>query len=98
MRTRPMEEFKMNLRRSRLLFSVAVLALAPLFGPAATMQQASKRPIEVSDVVAWKTVGSTVLSADGQWFGYRVAPQEGDGEVVIKRVRGENEKEVRFPI
>jgi dipeptidyl aminopeptidase/acylaminoacyl peptidase len=91
-----MEDCKMKLRRSRLLFSVAVLALVPLFGPAASMQQAAKRPIEVSDVVAWKTLGATVLSADGQWFGYRAAPQEGDGEVVLKRVRGE--KEMRFPI
>src|SRR5688572_10462944 len=91
-----MEEDNMTLRRSRLLLSVAVLALVPLFGPVASMQDAPKRPIEVSDVVAWKTVGATVLSADGQWFGYRVAPQEGDGEVVIKRVRGE--KEMRFPI
>ena len=86
----------MKLRRSRLLFSVAVLALVPLFGPAASMQQAPKRPIEVADVVAWKTLGATVLSNDGQWFGYRVAPQEGDAEVVVKRVRGE--KEMRFPI
>jgi hypothetical protein len=35
-----MEEHKMKLRRSRLLLSVAVLALVPLFGPAASMQQA----------------------------------------------------------
>src|SRR5687767_4911788 len=91
-----MEEDNMTLRRSRLLLSVAVLALVPLFGPVASMQDAPKRPIEVSDVVAWKTVGATVLAADGQWFGYRVAPQEGDGEVVVKRVRGE--KELRFPI
>ena len=86
----------MTLRRARLLLSVAVFALVPLLGPAASMQPAQKRPIEVADVVAWKTLGATVLSADGQWFGYRVAPQEGDGEVVIKRVRGE--KEMRFPI
>ncbi|HVD90792.1 MAG TPA: prolyl oligopeptidase family serine peptidase [Vicinamibacterales bacterium] len=87
----------MKLRRPRLLLAIAVLVVAPLFGPAASMQRAAKRPLEVEDVIAWKAVGSTVLSNDGQWFAYRLAPQEGDGEVVIKRVRGDN-KEQRFPI
>ena len=87
----------MKLRRPRLLVAIAVLVVAPIFGPAASMQRAAKRPLEVEDVIAWKAVGSTVLSNDGQWFAYRLAPQEGDGEVVIKRVRGDN-KEQRFPI
>jgi hypothetical protein len=86
----------MKTRRPKLYLAIVVLALAPLFGPAATMQQAPKRPIEVSDVIAWKTVGPTVLSNDGQWFGYRSVPQEGDGEVVVRRVRGDS-KEMRFP-
>src|SRR6185503_8141390 len=47
-------------------------------------------------VIAWKSMGATVLSSDGQWFGYRLAPQEGDAEIVLKRVRGES-KELRFP-
>ena len=81
----------MKTRRPQLYLAIVVLALAPLFGPAASMQQAPKRPIEVADVIAWKTVGSTVLSNDGQWFGYRCAPQEGDGEVVVRRVRGDEQ-------
>ena len=85
----------MRIRRPRFLLAIAVLVAAPLFGPAAAMQQAPKRPIEVEDVIAWKSVGATVLSADGQWFGYRLAPQEGDGEIVLKRARAD--KEWRFP-
>ena len=68
----------MKTRRSRLLLSMLVLALVPLFGPAATMQPAPKRPVQIEDVIAWKTLGASVLSADGQWFGYRLTPQEGD--------------------
>src|SRR4051812_26700350 len=86
----------MHARRTRLVLSIAVLALAPLLGPAASMQQAPRRALEVEDVIAWKTIGSTVLSSDGQWFGYRLAAQEGDAEVVLKRVRVD--KELRFPI
>src|SRR6187455_3246954 len=85
----------MKVRRSRLLLSVLVLALVPLLGPAASMQQAPKRPVEIEDVIAWKTLGAPALSTDGRWFGYRLAPQEGDAEVVLKQVRGE--KELRFP-
>lgn len=84
-------------RRPRLLLAIAALVLAPLFGPAASLQQAPKHAVEVEDVIAWKAIGATVLSNDGQWFGYRLAPQEGDGEVVLKRARGDN-KELRFPI
>ena len=88
----------MKLRRGpRLLLAIAALVLAPLFGPAASLQQAPKHAVEVEDVIAWKAIGATVLSNDGQWFGYRLAPQEGDGEVVVKRARGDN-KELRFPI
>jgi len=87
----------MKTPRPKLFLAIVVLALVPLFGPPATMQQAPKRPIDVSDVIAWKAIGSTVLSNDGQWFGYRSMPQEGDGDVVVRRVRGES-KELRFPI
>src|SRR5687768_12599441 len=86
----------MKSRRPQLLLAIAALVIVPLFGPAASMQQAPKRPIEVEDVVSWKSLGSTVLSTDGQWFGYRLAPQEGDAEVVVRAVR--SDKTMRFPI
>lgn len=81
-------------RRPRFLLAIAVLVAGPYLVPAAT-QPAAKRPIEIEDVIAWKAIGSTVLSADGQWFGYRIAPQEGDAEIVLARVR--TDKEWRFP-
>jgi len=85
----------MKVRRSRLLLSVFVLALVPLLGPAASMQQAAKRPVEIADVIAWKALGASVVSSGGQWFGYRLTPQEGDAEVVLKQIRGG--RELRFP-
>ncbi len=55
------------------------------------------RPIEtVSDILAWNSIRTSVISNDGAWFAYVVAPQEGDGEVVIRQTKGE--KELRFPI
>jgi dipeptidyl aminopeptidase/acylaminoacyl peptidase len=86
----------MRSRNPRLLFAIAALVITPLFGPAASMQQVAKHAVEVEDVVAWKSLGSTVLSNDGQWFGYRLTPQEGDAEVVVKAVKAD--KTMRFPI
>jgi dipeptidyl aminopeptidase/acylaminoacyl peptidase len=94
-------EAQMFTRRPRFLLAVAVLVAGPYLVPAATqpaaqaIQPAVKRAIEIEDVIAWKSIGSTVLSSDGEWFGYRIAPQEGDAEIVLKRVRAD--KEWRFP-
>jgi dienelactone hydrolase len=81
----------------RLPLAVAVLALVSLFGASAAMQQADKRPIQLEDIIAWKSASQNIVSADGQWYGYRHAPQEGDAEVVVRRIHGDK-KELRFPI
>ena len=38
--------------------------------PAATMQSAAqqRRPIELQDIITWKSIGTTAVSNDGQWF------------------------------
>src|SRR6516162_2849301 len=81
----------------RFTLAVAVLALVPLLGTPAALQQAAKRPIQLEDIIAWKSASANAVSADGQWYGYRYAPQEGDAEVVVKRIHGDT-KELRFPI
>src|SRR5262245_8942465 len=88
----------MRANRRRLILTVAFTAVLPLVGPAAQMQQAAaaKRPIELEDIVAWKAIGATAISNDGQWFAYRFAPGEGDAQVILKRIRGD--KELKFDI
>src|SRR6516225_6169355 len=81
----------------RFTLAVAVLALVPLLGTPAALQQAAKRPIQLEDIIAWKSASANAVSADGQWYGYRYAPQEGDAEVVVRRIHGDK-KELRFPI
>src|SRR5260221_4486135 len=90
------EGMTMTSRRPQMLLAIAALVIAPLLGPTASMQPAGRHAVEVEDVIAWKALGSTVLSADGQWFGYRLAPEEADAEVVVRQVRGE--KAMRFAI
>ena len=82
-----------------LALALALPSTVPMFGPAATMQQAvqSKRPIELQDIINWKSIGTTAVSNDGQWFAYRIAPGEGDAQIVVKRARG-GEKELTFEV
>ena len=47
--------------------------------------------MQVSDIVAWKTIGATTLSNDGQWFGYRLAPGEGDAQLMLRHTSSERE-------
>jgi dipeptidyl aminopeptidase/acylaminoacyl peptidase len=77
-------------RRRLIVVVAAALAVVPMFGPTATMEQAvqSGKPLAVQDVINWKAIGATVVSNDGQWFAYRLAPGEGDAQVVVKRTQG----------
>ena len=75
-----------------LLGSAALLAAqqpAPASGPTKQMKPA--------DLKAWKTIRSSVLSNDGKWFVYVLAPNEGDANVII-RSTGTDTKEFKFPI
>src|SRR5688572_19932797 len=81
----------------RPVLTIALAALVPLVGPAANMQQAApRRAIELQDVINWKTIGSTVVSNDGQWFAYRIGPGEGDAQVVVRSTR--SDKEMKFDV
>ena len=54
------------------------------------------RPLEdIQDILAWKSLRSATVSDDGQWFAYRLSPQEGNGEVVIRKTK--EEKEFKYP-
>jgi len=70
---------------------VACIGFAPL-----TAQNPAKRPMELDDILAFRNVGVTNLSQDGQWLAYRVSPIEGDSEVVVRSTTGD--KEMKFPV
>jgi hypothetical protein len=84
----------------RLILVAGLLSCVPLLGAPARMEQApapqATRAIQLPDIIEWNTIGVTALSNDGQWFAYRLAPQEGDGRVIVRRTRGE--KEHRFDV
>ena len=87
----------MTWRPRRLVLTLALAALVPLVGPAASMQQASqKRAIELEDIIKWKSLGSPAVSNDGQWFAYRLGPGEGDAQIVVRSTQ--SDKEMKFDI
>ena len=53
------------------------------------------RPLQLADAATWRVIRGTALSANGKWFGYRVGPAEGDGEVVLRATTGD--KETKWP-
>ncbi len=72
-----------------------LLALPAIPFQAGKTSPGTPRPIELTDIQAWKSISSPTLSNDGQWFAYRIDPREGDGEVVVRNTK--SAKELRFP-
>lgn len=84
-----------------VLFLAATLAVevqgqaakADTQAPAAA---SAPRPIELPDILSWKRLAGAVISNDGQFFAHRIVPNEGDGEIVLRRLK--DGREWRFPI
>jgi dipeptidyl aminopeptidase/acylaminoacyl peptidase len=89
------------------VFLWVLLLLNVVAFPQATTQTASSapqkaagetakapRPIEVADIANWKRVQQATVSNDGQWFAYRHLPNEGDGDVILRRTS--DNKELKF--
>src|SRR5262249_35472116 len=63
--------------------------------PAASQQQKAKRPLTHDDYAAWRGLQSPALSPDGSLLAYAVAPQDGDGEFILRQPN--TGKEYRHP-
>jgi dipeptidyl aminopeptidase/acylaminoacyl peptidase len=61
----------------------------------ATQTAKAPRAIEFADVASWKRIQQPTVSNDGQFFAYRLVPNEGDSEVIVKRLS--DNKEWKFP-
>ncbi|MGH7616673.1 MAG: hypothetical protein ACREPM_05540, partial [Gemmatimonadaceae bacterium] len=81
----------------------AVAALATSFVALTTLtaQQAPvsgpTRQLVSADLKGWKSIRQSVLSADGRWFAYVLAPNEGNATLVL-RSTGTDAKETKFAI
>src|SRR5262249_45745467 len=79
----------------RIAVAFVFLSVVAWVAPSRGDDPSAPKPLKMADVLAWKHVAGATVSPDGQWFAYLLAPNEGDGEVVVRQTRGD--KEMRFP-
>ena len=89
-------------RRSEFAVLATIVSLVIAFAPAAVAQQASSargptKQMQPADLKAWKSIRQAVLSNDGRWFTYVLAPNEGDATLIVKST-GTDGKETSYPI
>jgi dipeptidyl aminopeptidase/acylaminoacyl peptidase len=81
-----------------LLFALALASPMPFRASGQAGRAVSKiqRPIEMADSLAWKRIASPTISNNGQWFAYKLTPNEGDSELLLRRIS--DGKEWKFPV
>ena len=79
-----------SFRSLAVVFIVAAFTLAP-----AMAQRVPKKPISYDAYDSWRSIQGTQISRDGVWLAYALAPQDGDGELVVRNLQ--TGKEQRFP-
>src|SRR5687767_15878218 len=99
----------MRIVRRSLLVAIAIATYVPSMpaqapaAPARVIPTAAARPdstarrsLEMADLLNWKNIRGSTLTNDGKWFGYQLAPNEGDSDVILRRTA--DDKELRFPV
>src|SRR5829696_10141257 len=96
-------------RRLLSLAAIGVLALSSQVGLArradaqqvaaqqVAAQQGAARQMQAADLKAWKNIRQSMLSSDGKWFVYTIAPNEGSATLVIRSTSADA-KETKYPI
>jgi hypothetical protein len=81
------------MKRLRVTLVLALTAALIAFAPAPRLdaQNAAKRPIDLGDILSFRSMAGSALSPNGQWFAYRLSPLQGDSEVVIRSTSGPQE-------
>jgi dienelactone hydrolase len=83
----------MRVRVSSLRNLVLVLILIVLAGSAALWAQAPpRRSISYDAYDGWKSIQGARISRDGLWLVYTLAPQDGDGDLVVRNLKTGAEK------
>jgi dipeptidyl aminopeptidase/acylaminoacyl peptidase len=71
------------------------LCCALFVAPAATYAQGT-RQMSLADLRGWKSIRGPAVSPDGSWLAYELAPNDGDGTVVIRATH--DTTEWRYPV
>lgn len=83
-------------QKTLIIFLFCILLLLPNYATLTENEEVkTPRPIEMDDILAWKSIRGGDVSNDGNWFAYTRSPNEGDSEVIIRATKGD--KEYKFP-
>ncbi|MFZ9661418.1 MAG: hypothetical protein ACO29O_06015, partial [Chitinophagaceae bacterium] len=69
-------------------FFVGALLLTFLYG------DAQKKILDHTVYDGWQSIGERKISNDGQWLAFSVDPQEGDGDMYIRKTDGSNKVDI----
>src|SRR5688572_8546633 len=81
---------------ARMEQAAAPQAPATTQAPAPAAAPAGKKTFGIDEIIAFKNIGTAMVSNNGEWFAYRIAPQEGDAELVVKNLA--SGKETKFSL
>jgi dipeptidyl aminopeptidase/acylaminoacyl peptidase len=81
--------------RRRALFVLPLAFVAAVLVPLSA-QNTAKRPMGLGDILSFRAMTTTAMSSDGKWFAYRLAPLQGDSEVIVRSTAGG--QEYKFPV
>src|ERR1043166_4045358 len=76
-----------------------LITYASILGAQGAASGASAKPtkqMSPADLKAWKNIRQAVLSNDGKWFAYVLAPNEGDASLIVRSIA--DGKETKYPI
>ncbi len=82
----------MRYLNTRALFAFSLIACFALAFAAGESQHG----MTLTDILAWKRIQSPTITNDGAYFAYRLAPAEGNADVVVRNLK--TGKEDRYPI
>ncbi len=77
-------------RGFRWLVTAAVICVG-VGGLASAQNAGGKKPLTYAAYDGWRSIQGQQLSRDGKWVVYSLAPQEGNGELVVRSVEGNTE-------
>src|SRR5918993_2390031 len=75
----------MKFRRSASLLC-AIALLTSLSVARAQQTAPAKRPLTHQDYDSWRSILASQISRDGKFVAYAYAPQDGDGEIVVRNI------------
>jgi len=85
--------FKTKKRLSTLLMFIVIFL--PLLYAKTEKTPQKKKPIGVYDSLKWKSIRSSVVSNNGEWFGYTLVPNFGESKTIIKNLKTEKTYEYK---